>query len=167
MILVNNNLYVRQIWKVGRGGPCRDDPPSHITSKQITITSVLFDDTLPCKKLAKNSSHKSVIRNSFLAMINAESALVIAQDNCPVSPGPIQAIFGPVPPCPAPVQGQIVPPVETLVEGLIAMHQKVHGKPTYRSFVATNGLPGGIGCCSEGLVPLCTDEVSLVERFGE
>lgn len=100
-------------------------------------------------------------------MINAESALVIAQDNCPVSPGPIQAIFGPVPPCPAPVQGQIVPPVETLVEGLIAMHPKVHGKPTYRSFVATNGLPGGIGCCSEGLVPLCMEEVSLLERFGE
>ena len=123
--------------------------------------------TLPCKKLAKNSSHKSVIRNPFLAVINAESALVIAQDNCPVSPGPIQAIFGPVPPCPAPVQGQIVPPVETLVEGLIAMHPKVHGKPTYRSFVATNGLPGGIGCCSEGLVPLCTKEVSLLERFGE
>ena len=42
--------------------------------------------TLPCKKLAKNSSHKSVIRNSFLAVINAESAFVIAQDNCPVSP---------------------------------------------------------------------------------
>ena len=124
-------------------------------------------NTLPCKKLAKNSSHQSVIRNSFLAVINAESALVIAQDNCPVSPGPIQAIFGPVSPCPAPVQGQIVPPVETLVEGLIAMHPKVHGKPTYRSFVATNGLPGGIGCCSEGLVPLCMEEVSLLERLGE